>query len=142
MYRILIVEDNAIFRKTLKSILLSSFPSVTVDEAPEGTEAWKKISTARPDLIFMDIQLPGENGLVLTRKIKKSYPDTTVIILTNHDLPEYKEIANQSGAEYFLSKEATKPSEIVELVESLSQKAQEISRSEEELEQGMDYGKD
>jgi two-component system response regulator YesN len=119
MYKTLIVEDNATFRKTLKSILLSRFPSMVVNEAPEGTEAWKKISRAPPDLIFMDIQLPGENGLVLTRKIKGFYPHITVIILTNHDLPEYREIANQSGAEYFLSKEATKPSEIVELVESL-----------------------
>ena len=142
MYRILIVEDNTTFRKTLKSILLSRFPSVTVDEAPEGTEAWKKISNARPDLIFMDIQLPGENGLVLTRKIRESYPSITVIILSNHDLPEYREIATKNGAEYFLSKEATKPSEIVELVESLSQKAREISPSEDGLEQGMDYGKD
>jgi len=130
MYRILIVEDNASFRKTLKSILLSRFSSVTVDEAPDGTEAWKKISNAKPDFIFMDIQLPGDNGLVLTRKIRESYPDMTVIILTNHDLPEYREVANQNGAEYFLSKAATKPSEIVELVESLSHKAKETSDSE------------
>jgi DNA-binding NarL/FixJ family response regulator len=121
MHNVLIVEDDATFRKMLKSILLSRFPSMVVNEAPEGTEAWKKISSARPDLIFMDIRLPGENGLILTRKIKELYPDIAVIILTNHDSPEYREGAYDSGAEYFLSKGSTKPSEIVELVKSLTE---------------------
>ena len=121
MHKVLIVEDDPTFRRMLKSILVSRFPSIAVNEAPEGTEAWNKISSAPPDLIFMDIRLPGENGLVLTGKIKELYPDVTVIILTNHDLPEYREVAQQNGAEYFLSKGSTRPGEIVELVESLTQ---------------------
>jgi two-component system response regulator NreC len=93
---------------------------MAVYKVPEGTGAWKKISSARPDLIFMDIGLPGENGLVLTKKIKDRYPDIAVIILTNHGLPEYREAAQQIGAEYFLSMGSTRPGEIVELVESLT----------------------
>jgi DNA-binding NarL/FixJ family response regulator len=120
MNKILIVEDDPTFRKMLKSILVSRFPSIAVNEAPGGIEAWNKISSTPPDLIFMDIRLPGENGLVLTGKIKELYPDVTVIILTNHDLPEYREVAQQNGAEYFLSKGSTKPGEILELVESLT----------------------
>jgi len=120
MHKVLIVEDDATFRKMLTSLLLSRFPSMAVNGASEGSEAWKKISNTPPDLIFMDIRLPGESGLVLTRKIKDLYPDITVIILTNHDLPEYREVAHQNGAEYFLSKGSTKPGEIVELVESLT----------------------
>jgi DNA-binding NarL/FixJ family response regulator len=120
MHKVLIVEDDAMFRKMLKSILLSRFPSMAVNEAPEGTGAWKTISSTPPDLIFMDIRLPGESGLVLTKKIKERYPDIAIIILTNHDLPEYREVAQQIGAEYFLSKGSTRPGEIVELVESLT----------------------
>lgn len=120
MRKVLIVEDDATFRKTLKSILLSRFPSMIINEAPEGTKAWKKIRNAPPDLIFMDIRLPEESGLVLTRKVKELYPDITIIMLTNHDLPEYREVAHQSGAEYFLSKGTTKPREIVELVKALT----------------------
>jgi len=119
MHKILIVEDDATFRNMLKSILLSKFPSMDVMEAPDGIEAWKKISSVPPDLIFMDIRLPGENGLILTRKIKELYPDITIIILTNHDMPEYREVAHQSGAEYFLPKGSTKPGEIIELVKTL-----------------------
>jgi DNA-binding NarL/FixJ family response regulator len=121
MHKVLIVEDDSTFRKMLKSILLSRFPSISVKEAADGTAAFRKISTIRPDLIFMDIRLPGESGLVLTRKIKELYPDITIVILTNHDLPEYREVAHQNGAEYFLSKGSTKPGEIVELVESLTE---------------------
>jgi DNA-binding NarL/FixJ family response regulator len=120
MNTILIVEDDAVFRRMLKSILLSRFPSMVVYEAPEGTGAWKKIRATHPDLIFMDIRLPGENGLVLTKKIKDRYPDIAVIILTSYDLPEYREAAQQMGAEYFLSKGSTRPGEIVELVELIT----------------------
>jgi len=121
MCTVLIVEDDPTFRKILTSLLVSKFPSIAVHEAPEGKEAWNKISETPPDLVFMDIRLPGENGLILTGKIKALYPDVTVVILTNHDLPEYREVAQQNGAEYFLSKGGTKPGEIVELVESLTQ---------------------
>jgi DNA-binding NarL/FixJ family response regulator len=120
MRKVLIFEDDTTFRKMLKSILLSRFPSMNVKEASEGTGALRKIGTDRTEIIFIDIRLPGENGLVLTRKIKELYPDIIIIILTNHDLPEYREVAHQSGAEYFLSKGSTKPGEIVELVESLT----------------------
>ncbi|MFW6147633.1 MAG: response regulator [Thermodesulfobacteriota bacterium] len=117
---VLIVEDDPIFREMFKSLLISRFPSIIVHEAQEGTEVWNEITKDLPDLIFMDIRLPGENGLILTGKIKKLYPDIAVVILTNHDSPEYREAAQQNGAEYFLSKGSTKPGEIVQLVESLT----------------------
>ena len=71
-----------------------------------------------PDIVFMDIQLPGENGLELTKKIKMIYPDVTVIILTGYDLPEYRQAARQSEADHFVSKDS-QPSDILDLVESI-----------------------
>ena len=115
----LIVEDNASFRQTIKEILISKFPFMFITQAADGREALLKLAIHRPDLIFMDIELPGENGLVLTKKIKKIYPHSIIIILTHHDLQEYREAAYQNGAQYFLSKEATKADEIVALVESI-----------------------
>jgi DNA-binding NarL/FixJ family response regulator len=67
----------------------------------------------------MDIKLPGENGLELTRKIKADYPETIIIILTSHDLPEYREAATRSKANYFLSKGSIATDEIFKLVESI-----------------------
>ena len=117
--KILIVEDNANFRQTIKEILISRFPFMSIKQAADGREALLKLATQQTDLIFMDIELPGKSGLVLTKKIKNAYPHTVIIILTHHDLPEYREAAYKNGAQYFLSKESTKANEIVALVESI-----------------------
>jgi DNA-binding NarL/FixJ family response regulator len=106
MRRILIVEDNAFFLQFLKESMHLRFPSIDILEAANGEEAMQKIKTLSPDAIFMDLRLPGENGLELTKKIKAQYPDIVVVILTNYDLPEYREAAYQSKADHFLSKDS------------------------------------
>jgi len=106
MKRILLVEDNAFFLQFLKETLHDRLPSINIAEAKSGEEALQKIETLLPDAIFMDLRLPGANGLDVTRKIKAQYPDTIVVILTNYDLPEYREAAAQSGADHFLSKDS------------------------------------
>jgi DNA-binding NarL/FixJ family response regulator len=88
-------------------------------EAAEGEEALKKINLTPPDLIFMDIKLPGESGLELTSKIKAKYPDVVIIIMTSYDTPEYREAAVQAKADYFLSKGSSNKLEIIKLVESI-----------------------
>jgi DNA-binding NarL/FixJ family response regulator len=55
-------------------------------------------------MIFMDINLPGENGLEATRKIKARHEHTLIVILTGHDIPEYRQQAFRNGADYFISK--------------------------------------
>ncbi len=120
MTRTLIVEDSALYRKLLKETLESRFPSMEVIEAEDGEEAMKKIGVhSPPDLIFMDIKLPGENGLELTGKIKAKYPDVVVIILTSYDTLEYREAATQAKADHFLSKGSSSKEAILGLVESV-----------------------
>ena len=114
----LIVEDSAIFRKLLKDALRSRFPSMEIFEAADGGEAIQRILSNPPDLIFMDIKLPGESGLELTAKIKAKYPDVIVIILTSYDSPEYRQAADQVKANYFLSKGSSNKESILTLVES------------------------
>jgi CheY-like chemotaxis protein len=106
MKRILIVEDNAFFLQFLKETLHARFASTDILEAANGEEALQKIKTLPPEAIFMDLRLPGANGLELTRKIKAQYPNIIIVILTNYDLPEYREAAYQSGADHFLSKDS------------------------------------
>jgi DNA-binding NarL/FixJ family response regulator len=102
----------------LKGILSSQFSSIEITEAGEGIEALDKIDSSCPDLIFMDIRLPGENGLELTRRIKAICPDITIIILTSYDLPEYREAAFRNGANYFMAKGSSTGEEIISLVKS------------------------
>lgn len=118
MFKTMLVEDNPSFRQLLKNHLQDQFPSMKIIEAADGIEALQKIDSHPPNLIFMDIQLPGENGLELTRKIKADHPEIIIIILTSHDLPEYREAATRNKADYFLSK-GSKTSEILKLVKSI-----------------------
>ena len=106
MWKILIVEDNATFREMIKEILHSHFPAMKIEEEPDGSELFSKMEAFRPDIVLMDIRLPGENGLELTKKIKMIYPDVTVVILTGCDLPEYRQAAHQSKADHFISKDS------------------------------------
>lgn len=119
MFKILIVDDSHIYRQILNDTLHYKFPNVDISVASNGGEALKKIDASPPDLILMDIRLPDESGLELTRKIKTQYPATTIIILTSYDLPEYREAATQYKADHFLTKGSTSKDQIYKLVESI-----------------------
>jgi CheY-like chemotaxis protein len=120
MFKILIVEDSVPFRQLLKEELHDRFRSAAIEEARDGIEAMKKMGSFCPDLIFMDMRLPGENGLELTKKIKAQCPDTKIVILTSYDLPEYRETAQRYGANHFLTKGSSNWEEIAALVKSIS----------------------
>ncbi len=119
MFRTLIVEDNVIFRQSFREMLCTQFSYMVVDEAADGKEGLQKVNSFRPDLIFMDIKLPGENGLELTKKIKAGHPKIIIIIFTDYDLPEYRQAAHQYGANHFISKSSSTREEMLTLVESI-----------------------
>jgi CheY-like chemotaxis protein len=99
VFRTMLVEDNPSFRQILNDNLQDLFPSMEIIEAGDGVEAFQKIDFHPPDLIFMDVRLPGENGLELTRKIKADHPGIIVIILTSYESPEYREAAKRNKAD-------------------------------------------
>jgi DNA-binding NarL/FixJ family response regulator len=116
MLRTMTVEDNLPFRETFKGNLLSEFPSMEMIEAANGEEALKRLSSNAVDLVFMDIRLPGESGLELTRKIKAKYKDMTVVMLTSYDSVEYREAAARCGADGFITKHSMKWNQISAMV--------------------------
>jgi DNA-binding NarL/FixJ family response regulator len=118
-HSLLIVDDNSMLRKTTRGILESRFPRLRIFEAGDGQEAFTQIHSHVPDLILMDIRLPGDNGLKLTRKIKNLYPKIVIVIFTNHDLPEYREAAFENGADFFLSKSMPNERKLTAVVESM-----------------------
>ena len=121
-FKTLIVEDNPLFRQTIREILSHQFPSMVLEAVPDGKTALEKIEDSLPDLIFMDIRLPGENGLHLTEHIKKKHPQIIVAILTSYDWPEYREAAYKFGANYFIMKGSSTNREIVEMIETILKK--------------------
>lgn len=118
MSPVLIVEDNRVLRLALKSLLTSRFPSLEVGEASSGAEALSEFREKTPSLVFMDIRLPDRSGLEVTRAIKETSPKTEIIILTSHDMPEYREAALHSGASHFMTKGDVNIGEITSLVAS------------------------
>jgi DNA-binding NarL/FixJ family response regulator len=117
-FKVLVVEDSTLFRQLLKERLRERFPSVEIYEAGDEEGALQKVEAFRPDLIFMDIRLPKGNGLDLTKRIKALHPNIVIVILTAHDLPEYRE-ASQQCADYFFSKGSATAESICALVQSV-----------------------
>jgi len=105
MSRILVVEDWAIFREILRTTLQSRFPSMEIFEVTTGEEALEQMEALSPELVFIDIRLPDANGLELTKIIKAKHPEAKVVILTNYDLPEYREAAFHYKADHFIPKD-------------------------------------
>jgi len=119
MTQALIVEDNSFFREVFKEKLLDYFPSMIIHGAINGKEAIEKITRMPPHLIFMDICLPGLNGLQLTQKIKRGFPNIKIAMLTAYDLPEYRQAASQNGADRFFVKDSLDWEEIEEFVQDI-----------------------
>ena len=121
MLKVLLVEDNRIYREAFKDNLLRHFPAMSIVEAENADQALQKIKATPPDLIFMDIRLPGMNGLQLTQRVKKDFPKIPVVILTGYDLPEYRQAAVEYGADGFFVKESLKWKDVEALVKSIEQ---------------------
>ncbi len=119
MPSVLIVENNDFFRRSFKEILKMYIPTLSVEESADGSDALAKVDQGSPDVIFMDIRLPGKNGLELTREIKDHHPNAVISIFTSYDLPEYRRIAEEYGADYFFLKDALTGAEIAAMVKAV-----------------------
>jgi DNA-binding NarL/FixJ family response regulator len=98
--------------------LATRFPSISIEEASNAEGALAEYRKIEPFLIFMDIRLPGKNGLDITSAIKETDPEIEIIILTSYDMPEYREAASRSGANHFLAKGSVTIEVIISLVAS------------------------
>ncbi len=123
----LIVEDNLIFRQTFKGFLRDRYPVMRVEEAGDAEEAMRKIDACIPDLIFMDIKLPGMNGLQLTSVIKARHPRTRIVVVTSLGEPELREAALARGADGFFTKDRLNDEEFRAMLESVSSEVEASS---------------
>ena len=104
--RVLIVDDHTLFRAGLRA-LLNLFPDVrVVGEASTGEEAITKVEALQPDIILMDIQMPGVNGIDATRRIIGAYPKIGIIVLTMFEDDSSVFSAMRAGARGYILKEA------------------------------------
>lgn len=117
-YRIMIVENHALLRAGLKMILEREREFEVIAESDNGHHAIQLAVRLAPDLVLMDLNMPGMNGIEATRAIKMRVPDTKVLILTMHKTDEYIHESLKAGADGYLLKDAM-PSEFNTAVHSL-----------------------
>lgn len=104
--QVLLVEDHTIVRKGLRALLEGQSDILVVGEAEDGRQALEQVQQLLPDVVLMDIGMPGLNGLEATRQIKHQFPKTKVVVLTMHTNAEYIFNVLQAGASGYLIKQA------------------------------------
>lgn len=113
--KVLIVDDHAVFRAGLRALLNLQPDLEVVGEAAEGQEALEKAQKLQPDVILMDISLPGIDGLEATAQMKKRHPKAKVLILTMHEDKRYLYPALKAGASGYVVKRAA-DTELIEAI--------------------------
>ncbi len=116
--KVLLVDDHAIMRDGIRALLSLNEDITIVGEASDGKEAIAKAEELKPDVVVMDIAMPGMDGLEATRRIKKILPDTKMLVLTQYDNREYILSAIKAGAAGYVPKRAL-GSELVSAVRSV-----------------------
>jgi DNA-binding NarL/FixJ family response regulator len=105
--RIYIVEDHTLLRAGLRALLSQDPDLEIVGEADNGRDAIRAMGTLAPDLVLMDLSMPGMNGIEAMMDIKRRNPDTRVLVLTVHKTDEYIHESLRAGADGYILKDAT-----------------------------------
>ncbi|MBI2979437.1 MAG: response regulator transcription factor [Chloroflexi bacterium] len=104
--KILVVDDHALMRDGIRALLVSQDDIGIVGEASDGNEAIEKARELMPDVIVMDVAMPGMDGLEATRRLRKKNPTVKVLVLTQNDNKEYILSAIRAGADGYVPKRA------------------------------------
>lgn len=104
--QVLIVDDHALVRDGIRALLMFASDIEVVGEACNGMEGMEKIKELMPDVVLLDLAMPIMNGLDTTRRIRREYPKTRVLALTQYDYSEYVVPVIEAGARGFVSKSA------------------------------------
>ncbi|MDQ0956445.1 DNA-binding NarL/FixJ family response regulator [Streptomyces sp. B4I13] len=117
--RILIADDEALLRMAFSTVLETQPDMARVGEAVDGVQAIRLARELRPDVVLMDVRMPGTDGIEATRQVIRISPRSRVLILTTFDLDEYAFTALKAGASGFLLKN-TRPEELLTAIRSVA----------------------
>ncbi|UFU02337.1 response regulator transcription factor [Ruania suaedae] len=118
MISVLLVDDQSLLRMGFSMVLDAEDDLTVVGEAADGATGARMARELRPDVVLMDVRMPGTNGIEATERIVADRPETRVIILTTFDLDEYAFAGLRAGASGFLLKD-TDPEELVAAIRTV-----------------------
>ena len=125
--RVLLVDDHALFRDGLSALLAYQDDFTVVGEAEDAEGALKQARALEPDIVLMDIELPGDDGVSATRRLKIEMPAVTVVMLTVHDDSQSLFEAIKAGAQGYLVKNV-RARELLEQLRGMARGEAAISR--------------
>jgi two-component system response regulator DevR len=105
--RVLICDDHPIVRQGVRSVLANHPDIQVVGEAENASTLFAIIDSLKPDVVLVDIRMPGQGGIEITQRLKRDSPDIKVIVLSTYDDDEYLFGALRAGAEGYLLKSAS-----------------------------------
>jgi DNA-binding NarL/FixJ family response regulator len=118
-FRILIADDHAVVRQGLK-LLINSQPDMTVvGEAADGAAVLQQAAALEPDIVVMDLSMPGMNGLVATRALKEARPSVDIVALTRHDDETFLQEVLRAGASGYVLKQSN-PVEFLQAIRAVA----------------------
>ena len=118
--QVLLVDDDDLMRAGLRSVLASDDTIEVAGEAGDGSEALAHVRKTRPDVVLMDIRMPGVDGISATREVLSRSPDVKVLVLTTFEDDDYIFDALSAGASGFLLKR-TKPEELISAIHTVAE---------------------
>jgi len=119
--RVFIADDSAAVRERLVE-MISELPGIEiVGQAKGGIEATNAIMKLKPDVVILDIRMPGGNGIDVLLNVKKERSSPVVIMLTSYPYPQYREKCMDAGADFFFNK-AAEFNKVTEVLEQLFQR--------------------
>jgi two-component system response regulator NreC len=117
--RLLLVDDHEIVRAGLRMLFLAEPDMTIVGEAGNGQEALRLVGELKPDVVLMDVAMPGMTGIEATRQIKEAYPDTAILALTMYEDEQYFFEMLHAGASGYIPKRAA-PDDLVSAIRVVS----------------------
>ena len=126
--RILLADDHVVVRQGLKLLIEGQADMTVVSEAGDGASAIQQAQEMKPDVIVMDISMPGMNGLVATRTLKRLQPGAVIVTLTRHSDDAYLQELLRAGASAYVLKQSA-PAELIQAIRASAAGGQYLDSS-------------
>jgi DNA-binding NarL/FixJ family response regulator len=127
LLRLLLVDDHALFREGIIALLSYQKDFTVIGEAEDAESALEQARALKPDVVLMDVELPGEDGVIATQRLKMEMPGITVVMLTVHDDSQTLFEAIKAGAQGYLVKNV-RTRELLEQLRGIARGEAAISR--------------